>query len=97
MRTIIKNGITFKRPDWTVSTIHMLIEEGVIKQVSETEIQKDPSDQVYDLQGKLVVPGFVDSHTHLAQSFGRGIYDNVHLTRWLNYLTKYFDLTPEEV
>jgi 5-methylthioadenosine/S-adenosylhomocysteine deaminase len=96
MRTIIKNGITFNQPDWQINPIHLLVENGVIKQVSKTEIQKDPIDQIFDLQGRLIVPGFVDSHTHLAQSFGRGIYDNVHLTRWLNYLTRFFDLTSEE-
>jgi len=97
VRTIIRNGITFHRSDWKVGSINLLVEGGVIKQVSTAEIKPEPTDQVFDLQGRLVVPGFVDSHTHLAQSFGRGIYDNVHLTRWLNYLSHFFDLTPEEI
>ena len=96
MRTIIKNGITFHQPTWQVSPVNLQIRDGVIEQVSPNGFEAKPGDQTFDLQGRLVVPGFVDSHTHLAQSFGRGIYDNVHLTRWLNYLVYFFDLTPEE-
>lgn len=96
MRTIIKNGITFHSPSWQVGAVNLLIRDGVIEQVSPNAFEPKPGDQVFDLQGRLLVPGFVDSHTHLAQSFGRGIYDNLHLTRWLNYLGYFFDLTPEE-
>src|SRR3990172_9040620 len=82
MRTVIKNAISFD-DQFQVQPTHLLNRDGVIEQVSRNEIKSDPGDQVFDLQGRLIVPGFVDSHTHLAQSFGRGIYDNLHLTEWL--------------
>src|SRR3989304_3717465 len=82
MRSVIKNAIAFD-DQFQVQPTHLLNRDGVIEQVSRNEIKSDPGGQVFDLQGRLLVPGFVDSHTHLAQSFGRGIYDNLHLTEWL--------------
>ena len=96
MKTLLKNGICFNSAHEVIS-VHILVVDGLIQQVSVTEIQKDPADQVFDLQGRLVMPGFVDSHTHLAQSFGRGIYDNLHLTQWLEKRSWDRPLNEEEV
>ena len=96
MKTLLKNGICFNSIH-EVIPVHILVVDGIIQQVSETEIQPDPSDQIYDLQGRLVMPGLVDSHTHLAQSFGRGIYDNLHLTQWLERRSWDRGLNEEEV
>jgi 5-methylthioadenosine/S-adenosylhomocysteine deaminase len=96
MKTLIRNGIGFWGTSYDVRPIHILIEKDTITLVSETEIPAAPDMQVYDVGGRLVVPGFVDAHTHLPQSFGRGIYDNLHLTQWLNALIYHFNLTPEE-
>jgi 5-methylthioadenosine/S-adenosylhomocysteine deaminase len=97
MQTLIRNGIAFWPPDHMVRPIHILIEGDTIQQVSESQIQARPEMQVYDVRGHLVVPGFVDAHTHLTQSFGRGIYDNRHVTQWLQALQRHFTLTPEEI
>jgi 5-methylthioadenosine/S-adenosylhomocysteine deaminase len=96
MMTLIKNGIYFDE-NYQVCPINILIANGVIVRVSKTDLPKDPADQVFDLQGRLLVPGFVDSHTHLAQSFGRGIYDNLHLTQWLERRSWDHPLNKEEV
>jgi len=97
MKTLIKNGMTFWLPDYAVKPVHLLIDGSTIEQVSEKELDPPPGIRVYDLKGKLIVPGFLDCHTHLAQSFGRGIYDNLHLTQWLRAMNYYFNLTEEEV
>jgi len=96
MRTLLKNGIGFYPPDYTVKPMHILIVDDKISQVSETEIPYQPDMTVYDIRGNLIVPGFLDCHTHLAQSFGRGIYDDLHLTQWLLTMIYNFDLTEEE-
>ena len=96
MKTLLKNGIGFYPPDYTVKPIHILIVDDKISQVSETEIPYQPDMTVYDIRGNLIVPGFLDCHTHLAQSFGRGIYDDLHLTQWLLTMIYNFDLTEEE-
>ena len=76
--------------------MHLLIEGDTIARVSEQEIPATPEMRVFDVRGRLLVPGFVDAHTHLAQSFGRGIYDNLHLTQWLQALNYNFDLSWDE-
>jgi len=77
--------------------MHVLAEGDTIVRVSLTEIPVTPDMVVYDVGGRLLVPGFVDAHTHLAQSFGRGIYDNLHMTQWLVAMSHSFNLTPDQV
>jgi len=96
MKTLIKNGISFNPPNYEVIPINILIDDDVISQVSEKEISVTPDMVIYDVAGNLVVPGFMDCHTHLSQSFGRGIYDDLHLTQWLLTMISNFDLTEEE-
>ncbi|MCD6356744.1 MAG: amidohydrolase [Anaerolineaceae bacterium] len=96
MRTLIKNGIGFYPPSYKVKPMHVLIDNGIISQVSEKEIPAEADMIVYDIVGNLILPGFMDCHTHLSQSFGRGIYDNLHLTQWLLTMIYNFDLTEEE-
>jgi 5-methylthioadenosine/S-adenosylhomocysteine deaminase len=38
----------------------------------------------YDATGKILMPGFVNAHTHAAMSLLRGIADDLPLDRWLN-------------
>src|SRR5438874_3512339 len=40
-------------------------------------------DEVIDLQGKLVIPGLIDTHVHLAQALIRGCADDMALIQWL--------------
>ncbi len=94
---LLANGITFWAPDQRVGPVHILIQDEVISRVSDVPISVEPEWEVFDLGGRLVVPGFVDAHTHLAQSFGRGIYDNLHMTQWLVAMSHNFNLTPDQV
>ena len=97
MKTLIKNGIGFFGPNYEVHPINVLIKDTKIEAVSQLPIEAGPDAIVYDVRGNLVMPGIVDTHTHLTQSFGRGIYDNRHLTQWLLTMIHNFDLTDEEV
>ena len=65
MRTILKNGKIYVEKNNFQEAL--LIENGRIKQVgSNGEILNNNADNVMDLQGKTVLPGFNDSHMHLA-------------------------------
>src|SRR5712691_4018779 len=40
-------------------------------------------DEVIDAQGKLIIPGLIDTHVHLAQALIRGCADDMALIQWL--------------
>lgn len=42
-----------------------------------------PQEQVYDVQGKLLLPGLIDTHVHVAQALLRGCADDMALIQWL--------------
>jgi len=43
-----------------------------------------PARETVDAGGRLVMPGLVNSHTHLPMSLFRGLADDLPLDRWLN-------------
>ncbi|MCL4509769.1 MAG: imidazolonepropionase [Bacteroidetes bacterium] len=45
-----------------INDADIYIEDGIIKQIGKIEVDSDC--EVMDVSGKIVVPGFVDSHTH---------------------------------
>ena len=62
----------------------ILIEDNIIKavgHVNEKLVNKDA--EIYDAKGKILMPGFVNTHVHLSQQLGRGIADDVTLLTWL--------------
>lgn len=50
--------------------VSIVIENGLIKELTEEETE---GDEVFDLQGKLVLPGLINAHTHLYSSLARGM------------------------
>lgn len=44
---------------------------------------------VIEASNLALVPGFVDAHTHLLQTFGRGLMDGLPLTPWLRLIWDY--------
>ncbi|OGN93834.1 MAG: hypothetical protein A2Z71_05095 [Chloroflexi bacterium RBG_13_50_21] len=83
---LIKNGflITMDAEDQRYYA-DLLIEGNNIKQIG-----KDISirtDKVIDASGRLVLPGFVQSHIHLCQSLFRGQADDQNLLNWLVTIT----------
>src|SRR5579872_4877969 len=42
-----------------------------------------PEDEVVDVQGKLIIPGLIDTHVHVAQALIRGCADDMALIQWL--------------
>ena len=42
------------------------------------------ADQTIDARGKLVLPGFVNGHTHVPMTLFRGLHDDVTLDEWLH-------------
>lgn len=65
MKKVLKNGLIWSddAQDWVKGDL--LIEEGVLSRI-EKRIH-DTQAEVWDVQGKWVVPGFIDMHVHLRE------------------------------
>ena len=42
-----------------------------------------PEEKIIDAQDKLIIPGLIDTHVHLAQALIRGCADDMELIQWL--------------
>jgi 5-methylthioadenosine/S-adenosylhomocysteine deaminase len=84
----IKNGIiiTMNTRDEIIKNGAIFIEGNKIVDVGKSEDIKKKhriDDTVIDAQGKAVVPGFINAHTHLHQTFLRNLGQDLPLNRWL--------------
>ena len=61
---LIKNGLLFNGSKAEAKVQNLLIKNGKIVKLSQTEIPIDSSVKVIDAAGKWVMPGFIDIHTH---------------------------------
>ncbi len=59
---------------------NVLLENGVIKEVTKRELK---ADEVLDARKCLVLPGFFNSHTHVAMTLLRCAVEDVPLMEWL--------------
>ncbi|MCQ2978045.1 MAG: amidohydrolase family protein [archaeon] len=60
----------------------VLIKDNKIAEISE-DID-DCVDKVIDAKDKILMPGFVNTHTHLSMTLLRGLADDMELDTWLN-------------
>lgn len=60
----------------------MRVEEGKISRIAKT-LTAHKKEKVIDLKGKLVIPGFVQTHLHLCQTLFRNLADDLELLDWL--------------
>jgi len=56
------------------------IEDGLIKEVGTC---RETADKVIDARGRIVMPGFVQTHIHLCQVLFRGLADDMDVVDWL--------------
>lgn len=61
----------------------ILIENDEILEISN-DLKFNDADEVIDASGKLVIPGLVNTHTHLSMTLMRGLADDMPLDTWLN-------------
>lgn len=50
---------------------------------TDTLLRQYHDDKVIDVKGKLILPGLIDTHVHLAQALIRGCADDMALIQWL--------------
>ncbi|WP_157247135.1 amidohydrolase family protein [Nonomuraea typhae] len=98
MKTLIRGGhlLTMDPAIGDVPGGDLLIDDAVITSVGETVAAG--ADQVIDATGKIVMPGFVDTHIHLWQTVMRGLagelWKGEYFEKVLPYRSRY---RPEDI
>ncbi len=85
-KILIKNAfiITMNAKNEIYDGGSLLIDGNIIQaigKVPEDLITKDT--EIYNAQGKIILPGLINTHVHLSQQLGRGLADDVDLLTWL--------------
>ncbi len=83
---LIKNGyvLTLNSNRKIFAKGSVYIENDKIVEVGKTDELKEHSpDVLIDAKNMIVMPGLIDTHTHLAQALIRGCADDVSLVDWL--------------
>jgi len=83
---LIKNGyiLTLNPQRQILRDGAIYIENEKIVEVGKTEdLKTHKAERVIDAKNKIVMPGLIDTHVHLAQALIRGCADDVALVDWL--------------
>lgn len=85
---IIKNAtiLTINEDSEIIENGYIAINKDKISAIGKMSELKANSKakQIIDAKGKIAMPGFVNTHTHLAMTLFRGIADDIKLYDWLN-------------
>ena len=83
--TIIFNAyiITMNERMELIKNGSIRIEDNQIKEIGEGKIQI-PDAEYFDAEGMIVMPGFINTHTHVPMTMLRGYADDLPLHTWLN-------------
>lgn len=82
-KILIKNAnvITVNSNQEILLNVDILIDNGII-----AKIESNITDQVHkiiDAKGKIILPGFIQTHLHLCQTMFKGLSENRELLEWL--------------
>ena len=61
----------------------ILIKDDIISEIAP-QIDEENVDKIIDATGKILLPGFINTHTHLSMTLFRGLADDLSLDSWLN-------------
>jgi len=78
---LIRDGLVLVGDGSPPKRADVVIEEGKVVRVGEAK--GFSADEVIDGSGRLVMPAFVNTHTHLAMTLFRGYADDLPLDVWL--------------
>src|ERR1022692_274128 len=76
----------------TMDGVRNIYDDGIVVVKGDTIIAVGPrselegkyvASQTIDAKGKLVLPGFINGHTHVPMTLFRGLHDDVTLSDWL--------------
>ncbi len=83
-------GILLKDCDWVVTqdSQRKILHNSSVR-INDNEIEEIgdlspvPKDDIIDCKGKLLIPGLINTHTHLSMTLFRGYADDLELQQWL--------------
>lgn len=74
------NGLVLDK-DFNIVKKDVYVKNNIIFSIGECD---EKADEVYNLNGNLLMPAFKNAHTHSAMTFGRSLADDLPLQSWLN-------------
>ena len=82
---LIKNGhvVIFENENVEVKKLDIKIKGKLIDRI-EANIKPEAGEEVIDAEGKVVMPGLINTHAHIAMSIFRGTFEGCDLYTWLN-------------
>lgn len=101
--TLVKNATVLVTMDGHRREIlggGLFIRDGFIEKVGETKDLPQQADEVLDLQGHIILPGFVNTHHHFYQTLTRAVpaAQNANLFNWLKTLYPIWArMNPEDI
>ena len=80
MKTLLLDNVRIISPDVDLSGAAVLIEGDAVKRIYAPGDARPGADEVRDLGGKMLMPGFIDIHTHGRSGYEFTDGDTEHLT-----------------
>ena len=80
---LIKNALILDSNNFENKKQSLLIKDDLIAEIAET-IDEGNVDKIIDAEGKILLPGLINTHTHLSMTLFRGLADDLSLDSWLN-------------
>lgn len=80
---LIKNAFILDSNNFDGKKQSLLIKNDKIAEIS-MKIDDNNADKIIDADGKILLPGFINTHTHLSMTLFRGLADDLSLDNWLN-------------
>lgn len=80
---LIKNAFILNSDNSESKKQSLLIKNDIIAEISD-EIDENNVDKIIDAEGKILLPGLINTHTHLSMTLFRGLADDLSLDSWLN-------------
>jgi putative selenium metabolism protein SsnA len=87
---MIRNGtvVTLENPNRVLPDHSVLIEDGLIRKVAPQASFRGTRARVLDARNKVIMPGFINTHTHCYSSFARGLTKAEPAGNFLEVLNK---------
>ena len=80
---LIKNALILNPNNFENKKQSLLIKDDLIAEISD-EIDDSNADKIIDAEGKILLPGLINTHTHLSMTLFRRLADDLSLDSWLN-------------